>query len=268
MNRISSLFQDSNHSILSIYFCAGTPTLEGTVDVIQTLEQQGVDLIEIGIPFSDPMADGPVIQTASNQALRNGMSVRTLFEQLKEIRPSVRIPLVLMGYLNPIVQYGFEAFCQQCATCGIDGVIIPDLPFHEYQNLYKKIADAYDVKLIMLITPETSEERVRQIDAATDCFIYMVSAAATTGARNSFSPEQLHYFSTIKSLKLKNPCLIGFGISNPETYTAACTYSSGAIIGSSFVALLEQEKDPAIAITRLKQQIGYTATTSQTDQVQ
>ena len=176
MNRINKLFQDSPKNLLSIYFCAGCPTLEGTANVIRTLERNDVHMIEIGIPFSDPMADGIVIQNAATQALRNGMSLRLLFEQLRDIRNDVHIPLVFMGYLNPIMQFGFESFCRKCVECGIDGVIIPDLPFKDYEETYKPIADRYDIRVIMLITPETSETRVREIDEHTDGFIYMVSS--------------------------------------------------------------------------------------------
>ena len=182
MNRINQLFQDSPKNLLSVYFCAGFPTLDSTADVIRTLEKNGVNMVEIGIPFSDPMADGIVIQDAATRALRNGMSLRILFEQLQDIRRDVRIPLILMGYLNPIMHFGFEAFCRKCTECGIDGVIIPDLPFREYEENYKAVAQKYDIRVIMLITPETSEKRIREIDAHTDGFIYMVSSAATTGA--------------------------------------------------------------------------------------
>lgn len=256
MNRINQLFSNQPKDLLSIYFCAGAPTLEGTTDVIRSLERHGVNMIEIGIPFSDPMADGVVIQQAANQALRNGMSLKLLFSQLADIRAEVSIPLVLMGYLNPIMQFGFENFCKECHNCGIDGVIIPDLPFKDYQETYRPIAERYDVKVIMLITPETSEERIRQIDAHTDGFIYMVSSAATTGAQQDFSLQKRNYFKKIAEMNLKNPLMIGFGISNRETFTAACEYASGAIIGSRFVALLEEEKCAEKAILQLKTMIG------------
>lgn len=190
VNRIHPLFQDSPKNLLSIYFCAGCPNLEGTADVIRTLEKNGVNMIEIGIPFSDPMADGIVIQNAATRALRNGMSLRLLFEQLQDIRRDVHIPLILMGYLNPIMQFGFENFCRKCTECGIDGVIIPDLPFKDYEESYKAIARKYDIRVIMLITPETDESRVREIDAHTDGFIYMVSSAATTGAQKDFDIQK------------------------------------------------------------------------------
>ena len=250
MNRINQLFDSNPRDLLSIYFCAGYPTLEGTTEVIRTLEKHGVNMIEIGIPFSDPMADGMVIQNAATQALRNGMSLRLLFEQLHDIRRDVKIP---MGYLNPIMQFGFDNFCRQCAECGIDGVIIPDLPFKDYQEHFRTIAERYDVKVIMLITPETSEERVREIDEHTDGFIYMVSSAATTGAQQDFNEQKRLYFKKIEDMHLKNPLMVGFGISNKATFQAACEHASGAIIGSRFVTLLEEEKDPEKAILKLKE---------------
>ncbi|WP_294611699.1 tryptophan synthase subunit alpha [uncultured Bacteroides sp.] len=254
MNRINKLFQDSPQNLLSIYFCAGCPTLEGTANVIRTLERNGVHMIEIGIPFSDPMADGIVIQNAATQALRNGMSLRLLFEQLRDIRKDVNIPLAFMGYLNPIMQFGFESFCQKCVECGIDGVIIPDLPFKDYEETYKPIADRYDIRVIMLITPETSEARIREIDEHTDGFIYMVSSAATTGAQKDFDAQKQAYFKKIQDMNLRNPRMVGFGISNKQTFDTACANSSGAIIGSRFVTLLnENEGDAEKAITQLKE---------------
>lgn len=255
MNRIDQLFHTHKDHVLSIYFCAGTPTLEGTADVIRTLEQKGVQMIEIGIPFSDPMADGPVIQHAATQALRNGMTLRKLFSQLEHIRPEVQMPLVLMGYLNPIMQYGFENFCRKCQECGIDGVIIPDLPFKDYMNEYRPVADKYGIHVIMLITPETSEERIRQIDEHTNGFIYMVSSAAVTGAQKEFNAQKQAYFQRIEQMNLRNPRMIGFGISNKNTYEAAAAHAAGCIIGSKFVSLLEEEKDPDKAIDRLKEML-------------
>lgn len=251
MNRINHLFSSKEKDLLSIYFCAGHPTLEGTAEVIKTLQDNGVKMVEIGIPFSDPMADGVVIQNAATQALRNGMSLKVLFEQLKDIRKTVTIPLVLMGYLNPIMQFGFEHFCKQCTECGVDGMIIPDLPFKDYQEHYRIIAERYNLRIIMLITPETSEERVREIDEHTDGFIYMVSSASTTGAQQDFDSQKRNYFKRIEEMKLRNPRMVGFGISNKATFKAACEHASGAIIGSRFVTLLEEEKDPEQAITSL-----------------
>lgn len=245
MNRINQLFSRKQKDILSIYFCAGFPTLEGTVNTIKALEKKGVNMIEIGIPFSDPMADGPVIQHAATQALKNGMTLKLLFEQLKDIRKEVSIPLVLMGYLNPIMQFGFENFCRTCQETGIDGVIIPDLPFKDYMDEFRPIAGKYDVKVIMLITPETSEERIRLIDEHTDGFIYMVSSAAITGAQKDFNTQKQAYFQRIAEMNLRNPRMIGFGISNKQTFEAASAHAAGAIIGSKFVTLLDNENGDA-----------------------
>ena len=238
MNRIDSLFTQKQSRIMSIYYPAGYPTLDDTMPVLHSLQEAGIDMVEIGIPFSDPMADGPVIQQASTQALRNGMSLRLLFSQLKEMRPKIHIPVILMGYLNPIMQYGFELFCESCRETGIDGVIIPDLPFAEYLSEYKPVADRYDLRMIMLITPETSEERIREIDAHTSGFIYMVSSAATTGAQRTFDQHKQAYFRRIQAMNLRNPRLIGFGVSNHDTLEAAFAHANGAIIGSKFVQML------------------------------
>ena len=241
LNRINQLFQDSPKNLLSIYFCAGCPTLDGTADVIRALERNGVTMIEIGIPFSDPMADGLVIQHAATRALKNGMTLKLLFDQLKDIRKEVQIPLVLMGYLNPIMQYGFKDFCRTCRETGIDGVIIPDLPFKDYMEEYRSIAEEQDVRIIMLITPETSEERIRLIDEHTDGFIYMVSSAAITGAQKDFNAQKQAYFQRIADMNLRNPRMIGFGISNKQTFETASAHAAGAIIGSKFVTLLDEE---------------------------
>ena len=245
MNRINQLFATKKENILSLYFCAGDPVSDGTADVIRTLQQKGVDMLEIGIPFSDPMADGPVIQDAATRALRGGMTLRRLFAQLRDIRRDVHIPLLLMGYLNPIMQYGFEAFCRSCRECGIDGAIIPDLPFKDYMEEYRPIARKYGVHLIMLITPETSEERIRQIDEHTDGFIYMVSSAAITGAQRDFNAQKQAYFRRIGNMRLRNPRMIGFGISNHQTFEAAAKHAAGCIIGSKFVSLLTEEQGNA-----------------------
>lgn len=252
MNRINKLFSEKKHNILSVYFCAGDPTPESVPQIIRTLEKKGIDMIEIGIPFSDPMADGPVIQNAAMHALHNGMTLRKLFGQLAGIRQDVTIPLILMGYLNPILQYGFENFCASCREYGIDGVIIPDLPFKEYQEEFRATAEKYDIRIIMLITPETSEERIRQIDEHTDGFIYMVSSAAITGAQKNFNEQKQAYFKRIDGMNLRNPRMIGFGISNRQTFEAASSYAAGCIIGSKFITLLEEEKgDAAKAADRL-----------------
>ncbi len=240
MNRINNLFTHKQKDLLSIYFCAGHPSLEGTREVIETLEEKGIDLIEVGIPFSDPMADGPVIQDAATKALRNGMTLRKLFSQLDGIRQTVQMPLILMGYLNPIYQFGYESFFSECARIGIDGTIIPDLPFRDYMEVVKPIADRFDIRVIMLITPETSDERIRFIDENTDGFIYMVSSAAITGAQKEFNEAKQAYFNHVNSMNLHNPRLIGFGVSNKQTLSSAQANANGAIIGSKFVQLLER----------------------------
>lgn len=256
MNRIKQLFDQKKKDILSIYFTAGYPQLNDTCGIISQLEDNGIDLIEIGIPFSDPMADGPTIQASGTIALRNGMTLRILFDQLADIRKKVSIPLIMMGYLNPIMQYGFENFCKQCNEVGIDGAIIPDLPFDDYLKEYKPIAEKYDIKIVMLITPETSDERIRLIDDHTDGFIYMVSSASTTGAQSSFDDGKQAYFKKINSMGLKNPRLIGFGISNKATLDAAQANANGAIIGSKFITLLKDSKNIKEAVKNLKDSLS------------
>lgn len=256
MNRIKQLFNQKKKDILSIYFTAGYPQLNDTCEIISQLEDNGIDLIEIGIPFSDPMADGPTIQASGTIALRNGMTLRILFDQLADIRKKVSIPLIMMGYLNPIMQYGFENFCKKCNEVGIDGAIIPDLPFDDYLKEYKPIAEKYDIKIVMLITPETSDERIRLIDDHTDGFIYMVSSASTTGAQSSFDDGKQAYFKKINSMGLKNPRLIGFGISNKATLDAAQANANGAIIGSKFITLLKDSKNIKEAVKNLKDSLS------------
>ena len=246
MNKINQIFaQRGDKKLLSLYFCAGCPTLEGTGDVILAMQRRGIAMIEVGIPFSDPLADGPVIQSAATQAIKNGMTLKKLFAQLAEIKDQVQIPLVLMGYLNPIMHYGIEEFCKSCVESGVSGAIIPDLPFADYQNILKPIADKYDLRIIMLITPETSEERIRFIDDNTDGFIYMVSSAAITGAQKSFDEQKQEYFRRINAMNLRNPRMIGFGISNAQTLKAAQDNAAGAIIGSKFVTLLSEAEGNA-----------------------
>ncbi len=245
MNKINQLFNDNKErKLLSLYFCAGCPTPDGTGDVIKTLERRGIDMIEVGVPFSDPMADGPVIQDAATKALKNGMTLRKLFGQLKAVKDEVNIPLILMGYLNVMMQYGFENFFKSCVECGVSGAIIPDLPFKDYLEI-KPLADKYDIRIIMLITPETSEERIRFIDEHTDGFIYMVSSASTTGAQKSFDEAKQEYFHRINAMNLHNPRMIGFGISNKQTLESSQQNAAGAIIGSKFVQLLEQAEGNA-----------------------
>lgn len=240
MNRISQKLQEDK-KILSIYFSAGYPNLNDTVQIIQDLEKSGIDMIEIGLPFSDPLADGPTIQASSTTALHNGMTSQILFDQLKDIRKSVNIPLVIMGYFNPMLQYGVENFCKKCAEIGIDGLIIPDLPVDVYAEQYKATFDKYGLINVFLITPQTSEERIRFIDSVSDGFIYMVSSASVTGSQAGFGNTQETYFKRIANMNLKNPQVIGFGINNAETFNQATQYAKGAIIGSAFIKHLSKE---------------------------
>lgn len=246
MNRIqSTLAQD--HKLLSIYFTAGFPNLNDTVSILKQLEEAGVDMIELGLPFSDPLADGPTIQESSTQALRNGMTTDKLFEQLKDVRKHVSVPLIVMGYFNPMMQYGVERFCQKCQEVGIDGLIIPDLPVDVYHENYQELFQQYGLLNMFLITPQTPDERIRYIDKVSEGFIYMVSSAATTGAQNSFGDVQTEYFKRIGAMNLNAKLLVGFGISNAETYQAATAHSKGAIIGSAFIKHLEKNGADSVA---------------------
>ncbi|MGL5545728.1 MAG: tryptophan synthase subunit alpha [Tannerellaceae bacterium] len=256
MNRIDQLFATKQNNILSVYFTAGFPQLNSTLSVLEALQAKGVDMVEIGVPFSDPLADGPVIQQSSHVAIQNGMNLRLLFSQLKDVRERIHIPLVLMTYFNPVLVFGFEEFCKQCAEVGIDGLIIPDLPFAEYEQTYKAITDKYGLHMAMLITPQTSEARIRQIDDLTNGFIYMVSSASTTGAKDRFSEEQIGYFERINALELKNPRLIGFGISNNTTLQSAFSHARGAIVGSKYVQLLGSEKTIEQSVDALFASLG------------
>ena len=240
MNRINQKLQE-DRKLLSIYFTAGFPKLNDTTTIIEELEKSGVDMIEIGLPFSDPLADGPTIQESSTIAIENGMTTEVLFEQLKDIRKSVQIPLLIMGYFNPIMQFGVEKFCQKCAEIGIDGLIIPDLPLEIYKSDYQSIFEKYNLKNIFLITPQTSESRIREIDELSDSFIYMVSSAAVTGNQSGFGNEQTEYFKRIHDLKLKNSQIVGFGIKDKKTFEQATEYQKGAIIGSAFIKYLDEK---------------------------
>ncbi|MFC5196275.1 tryptophan synthase subunit alpha [Bizionia hallyeonensis] len=238
MNRINQKLQE-NKKLLSIYFSAGYPNLKDTVPIIQKLAENGVDMIEIGLPFSDPLADGPTIQASSTKALKNGMTTEMLFNQLKDIRKTVSIPLIIMGYFNPILQYGVEAFCKKCQEIGIDGFIIPDLPVDVYHDNYKALFEKYNLINVFLITPQTSDERIRFIDSVSNGFIYMVSSSSVTGSQSGFGKAELNYFKRIATMNLKNPQIIGFGISTNETFNQATEYAKGAIIGSAFIKHLE-----------------------------
>ncbi|MFC2112087.1 tryptophan synthase subunit alpha [Bacteroidota bacterium] len=241
MNRIDALFENKPSGILSVYMTAGYPELDDTVPIIKELSSGGADLIEIGMPFSDPLADGPVLQECNHRALENGMSLEILFEQIGNIRATVDIPLILMGYLNPVLNYGFDRFCEKAAETGIDGLILPDLPAGEYERSYKNICEKYGLYMIFLITPQTSESRIRQIAGLSKGFIYMVSAASTTGSKTGFQQEQVDYFKRISEMDLPLPRLIGFGIFSADTFNQACQYANGAIIGSAFMKSLSTD---------------------------
>jgi tryptophan synthase alpha chain len=240
MNRINRLFETKGNNILSVYFTAGFPSLDSTAGIVKDLAIPGVDMVEIGMPFSDPLADGPVIQRSSEIALRNGMSINTLFSQLSNIREEVTIPLLLMGYINPVLQFGMENFCRRCAEVGIDGVILPDLPPDIYIEKYSGMFENYNIHNIFLISPQTDEERISMIDSISRGFIYMVSSSSTTGVKSGFSEAQLAYFLKIKNMHIKHPRLIGFGISDHKSFTEACRAANGAIIGSAFIRMLEK----------------------------
>ncbi len=243
MNRIKNLFANKgDRRILSIYYTAGYPTLDCTLDIAEALENAGADFLEIGFPYSDPVADGPVIQHSSEVALRNGMTLNVLFNQLKDLRKRVNIPVLLMGYVNPVLQYGVENFCKACEEVGVDGIIVPDLPMHEYEAQYKTVFDAHGLSNIFLVTPQTSEERIRKIDSLSTGFIYLLSSSATTGKNLAVSENTESYFSRIRALGLENPTVIGFGISDRDTFVHAADHADGAIVGSAFVRLLG---DPA-----------------------
>lgn len=240
MNRIIEKLKEPQ-KLLSIYFTAGYPQLNDTVSIIKTLENKGVDMIEIGLPFSDPLADGPTIQDSSTAALKNGMNSELLFQQLENIRSTVNIPLIIMGYFNPMLQFGVEAFCKKCQEVGIDGLIIPDLPPDVYKEQYQAVFEKYGLINIFLITPQTSEERIQFIDSISSGFIYMVSSASVTGSQSGFGTEQEAYFKRIHDMKLKNPQIVGFGIKDKETFNQATQYAKGAIIGSAFIKMLAKD---------------------------
>ena len=250
MNRIQQLFEHKQQNVLNVYCTAGYPTLESTVEVMQALQNNGADLIELGMPYSDPLADGPVIQASSSVALNNGMTMEVLFQQLKSFRsnnsPSgdrgITVPVILMGYMNPVLQFGFEKFCQYAADCPIDGIILPDLPEYEFENEYREILQRYGLNFIFLVTPETSEERVRKLDSLSTGFLYAVSSSATTGGNTDFDAVE-KYLQRLQSYQLQNPILVGFGIKDKTTFESACKYANGAIIGSAYIKALEGTND-------------------------
>lgn len=243
MNRIHKLFKNKQERVLSIYFTAGFPELEATLPIMEAIEMGGADIIEIGVPYSDPVADGPTIQESNLVALENGISLKKLFGQLAGFRGKITIPVVMMGYLNPIMQYGMEAFCKKCQEVGIDGLILPDLPMQQYLDDYKTLFEKYGLVNTFLISPQTSEKRIREIDEHSNGFIYMVSSHSITGVKAGITEEQVSYFERVKGMGLKNPRLIGFGISDAETFSKASQYSHGAIIGSAFIKTVKNSKN-------------------------
>ncbi len=241
MNRLNKLFESKKDNLLSIYFTAGYPELHITVAIAEALEQAGVDFLEIGFPYSDPVADGPTIQHSSERALENGMNLNQLFEELKDLRKRVSLPILLMGYFNPMVQYGIERFCKKAVEVGVDGVIVPDLPMYEYETLYSRYFIDNGLSNIFLVTPQTSEERIRKIDGLSNSFIYLLSSSSITGKNLQVSNTIEDYYKRIKAMQLNNPAIIGFGISNNDTFKKACEYARGAIVGSAFVKFLQEE---------------------------
>ena len=238
MSRLKRIFQNKSKQVLNVYCTAGYPTLESTISVMKALQNNGADIIELGMPYSDPLADGAVIQASSSKALANGMSIETLFNQLKDFRKEITLPVVLMGYMNPVLQYGFEKFCEDAALVGIDGLILPDLPEYEFETEYGAIIKKYGLDFSFLVTPETSEERVRKLDSLTSGFLYAVSSSATTGSNTNFDVVE-KYLQRLQSYQLKNPVLVGFGIKDKQTFEAASKYANGAIIGSAYIKALE-----------------------------
>lgn len=242
MNRLDQLFAVKKNNVLNIYCTAGYPQLNSTVEVLQALQNNGADLIEIGMPYSDPLADGEVIQASSAVALQNGMTLEILFQQLQNIRANIHLPIILMGYMNPILQFGIEKFCTKAKEVGVDGVILPDLPMYEFETIYKPLFDSNDLKFIFLVTPETGEERIRKIDSLCSGFLYAVSSSSTTG-KNKAIEGQEDYFKKLQQMNLKNPVLVGFGIKDKATFASACKYTNGAIIGSAYIKALQNATD-------------------------
>ena len=242
MSRLEGLFSKKKNNVLNVYCTAGYPQLNCTVEVIKALQDNGADMVEIGMPYSDPLADGPVIQNSSTIALENGMTIATLFSQLKNVRETIHVPLILMGYMNPVLQYGIERFCKDAQSVGIDGVILPDLPMYEFETMYKDLFHQNGLDFIFLVTPETGEERIRKIDELSSGFLYAVSSSSTTGNSKPISSQE-DYFKKLHDLGLRNPVLVGFGIKDKETFTAACAHTAGAIIGSAYIKELDGQSD-------------------------
>lgn len=254
MTRIKALFNQKQHNVLNVYCTAGFPKLDSTIPVMQSLQSNGADLIELGMPYSDPLADGEVIQQSGAVALQNGMTIAILFQQLKNMRTVIQVPVLLMGYMNPVMQYGFENFCAKAAEVGIDGLILPDLPMYEYENEYKPVLDKYNLNLVFLVTPETQDERVRNIDKMSSGFLYAVSSSSTTGSNKSISGQE-EYFKKLQAMQLHNPILVGFGIKDKSTFAAACQYTNGAIIGSAYIKALSNGADIETATKNFLQSV-------------
>ena len=242
MNRIDKLFAEKQHDILNVYCTAGYPQLNSMLEVLGSLQENGADMVEIGMPYSDPLADGPVIQQSNMVALGNGMSLEVLFEQLQTLRPAIHIPVILMGYMNPIIQYGIERFCEAAARVGVDGIILPDLPMYEFETFYKELFKKNELRFIFLVTPETSEERIRKIDGLCSGFLYAVSSSSTTGNNKPIEEQEL-YFKKLHDMKLSNPILVGFGVKDRATFKAASLHTNGAIIGSAYIKALSETKE-------------------------
>jgi len=254
-NRLTRLLKSKKENLLNVYFTAGFPELESTGLVLKTLENAGADIVEIGMPYSDPMADGPTIQQSNTVALKNGMSIRKLFSQLEQVQEQVALPIILMGYLNPVMQYGVEKFCAEAARVGVDGLILPDLPLHDFEEIYRPVFEQYNLSIIFLVTPQTSEARIRKIDDLTNAFIYLVSSASTTGNKVGGDEKQIRYFERIKNMQLRNPKLIGFGISDHDSFALACRYAEGAIIGSAFIKKIQEKENLAENIQKFIQEV-------------
>ena len=254
INKLDEVFAKKKENVLNMYCTAGYPHLDSTVPVMLALQQSGVDMIELGIPYSDPIADGPVIQNSNMQAIENGISIPKIFEQLNQVKPQMQVPVILMGYLNPVMQYGMERFCKDAAAAGVSGIILPDLPLYEYEHFYKPLFEKHGLHFIFLISPQTSDQRISMADKLSKGFLYAVSSSATTGSDTDFDSQQA-YFKKIKGLKLKNPVLIGFGIKDKPSYEFACTYASGAIIGSAYIKAIEKSDDIAATTNRFVKKI-------------
>lgn len=244
MSRIKDLFERKSKNVLNVYCTAGYPQLNSTIEVMKALQENGADLIELGMPYSDPLADGPVIQNSGLVALANGMTIETLFAQLKDARKEITVPIILMGYMNPVLQYGFERFCKEAASVGVDGLILPDLPEYEFETEYGAIIKANGLDFIFLVTPETSEERIKKLDSLSTGFLYAVSSSSTTGSNQNMMDVN-DYLQKLKAMQLKNPVLVGFGIKDKETFDTACAHSNGAIIGTAYIKALEGSNDVA-----------------------